>query len=96
MPNNPSNAARDRVYHFKKSRDTQRKIHDAQEASGIFLDRLETNQKLDDFDHEDRVTILGFMTESVLNIDWYDKKMKRECTKYIIFCVISFGLLDSC
>jgi hypothetical protein len=93
MANNQSDPARKDAYDFENSEDPIRTTKRAQEAAKKFLKRLKTDLVFDNFGPEDKVPILQFMIDSVLNIDWYDKKIKLENKKYWIFLFISFGLL---
>jgi hypothetical protein len=94
MSNNQTITERSFPYSFEISEDSIRTTQCAQEAATIFLKRVKSDIAFHQItDEDERVLITEFMVASVLNIEWYRKKLGQERLKYWGFVFLSFGLL---
>ena len=87
-------------YRFERRKRSVRTTEGAKDASVTFLRRVKCEKEeegTEDFlaplPREDRRLVLEFMIASVLNIDWYDKKLLWESGGRFLFALLSLALL---
>ena len=80
-------------YDFEISEESVRTIKQAQKEADLFLKRVKSEIHFKDLDDHNKISITEFMIASVLNIEWYQKNMKKQKKYFWLYSFIAFGLL---